>query len=219
MLVLTGEAGIGKTSLLDFAAAEAGTMAVVRLGGTEAESQTPYAALQLVLAAMGTTTELLPAAQTQALEVAFATRTGPLPNPFAVGAATLATLSQRADRGPVLLIVDDGHLVDHASATALAFATRRLVADSIAVVVAVRTGMPSPFASAGLPTLPVSGLDEPAVAELLRRLTRGRGARPRPPRPGPDRGQPARVDRAVPAPRSAGPARARRAAAAARGTR
>src|SRR6185312_4668351 len=86
---------------------------------------------------------------------------------FAVGAATLSLLAAYAEDTPLLVLVDDAHWLDGSTAHALRFAVRRLVADPIAVALAVRTGEPSLLDGTDIPTLRIGGLDRAAAAELL----------------------------------------------------
>jgi DNA-binding CsgD family transcriptional regulator len=167
VLVLTGEAGIGKTVLLGYAAAAAEGMQVHRLVGTELEQDLGFGGLSQLVGASAQDLEGLPEPQARALAVALDLRPGPSPDRFAVGAATLGLLTRRAEEGPVAVLVDDAHLLDHLSAAALAFAARRLVADPILVVAAVRSGEPTPLLQAGLPVLELRGLDVPAATQLL----------------------------------------------------
>ena len=113
----------------------------------------------------------IPEPQAVALEGALALRRGPAQERFAVGAATLSLLAAYAEEGPVAVLVDDAHWLDGSSAQALLFAFRRLVADPIAVLIAVREGDPSLLDGADLPTLPLAGLTSGEAATLLRGLT------------------------------------------------
>src|SRR6478609_6744526 len=169
-LVVTGEAGVGKSTLLDEVAALAAGAAVVRVVGTQAEQEVPYAALGLVLGDVTDQLDRLPVPQGRALGVALALRDGDPPPAFAVGAATLAVLTRRAEDGPLVVLLDDAHLLDQPSARALAFAARRLGADPVLVVAAIRSGEGGPLAEAGLPELAVTGLDAAAVGSLMATL-------------------------------------------------
>ena len=143
-------------------------MYVVRVAGAEAERDLPFGALAL---AMGTATadlDELPAPQAAALRTALALDTGPPPDRFAVGAATLGVMTRRAERQPLAILLDDAHHLDRPSAEALVFAARRLVADPILVVAALREGEPSPLRAADLPVLAITGLDQAGTADLLR---------------------------------------------------
>src|ERR1700729_543603 len=159
VLGLVGEAGIGKTALLANAAEHADGMRVLRARGIESEADVPFAGLlELLRPALGALSDV-PAPQAAALESALALRPGGAQDRFAVGAATLSLLAAYAEEAPVLVLIDDAHWLDTPSAEALLFAIRRLLADSVAVLIAVREGLPSLLDGAGLPTLRVAGLD------------------------------------------------------------
>jgi DNA-binding CsgD family transcriptional regulator len=166
-LVLVGEAGIGKTVLLDHAAERAEGMQVLRARGVESEAQIPFASLLELLRPALPLLERLPEPQALALEGALALRRGPAQERFAVGAATLGLLAAYAEQQPVAVLVDDAHWLDAPSAQALLFAFRRLVADPIAVLVAVREGEPSLLEGADLPALRLEGLSADEAAALL----------------------------------------------------
>jgi len=170
-LALVGEAGIGKTALLDDAAARASGMRVLRARGIESEAQIPFAALLELLRPALAMLDRIPEPQAVALEGALALRRGPAQERFAVGAATLSLLAAYAEEIPVAVLVDDAHWLDGSSAQALLFAFRRLVADPIAVLIAVRDGDPSLLDGADLPTLRLTGLSSGEAATLLRGLT------------------------------------------------
>jgi len=176
VLLVVGEPGIGKTTLLDYVASQAGEMTVVRVAGAEAERDLPFGALGLALGPTLADLDLLPAPQATALRTALALDAGAPPDRFAVGAATLGMLTRRAEQRPLALILDDAHHLDRPSAEALVFAARRLVADPILVVAAMRDGLPSPLRAADLPELALAGLDEPGTAALLRTQSTGAAA-------------------------------------------
>ena len=142
-LALVGEPGIGKTAVLEYAAEQAAGMQVLRARGIESEAQIPFASLLELLRPALAMLERIPAPQTVALESALALRPGLAQERFAVGAATLSLLAAYAEQGPVAVLLDDAQWLDGSSAEALLFAFRRLVADPIAVVIAVREGEPS----------------------------------------------------------------------------
>ena len=172
-LALVGEPGIGKTALLDDAAAQASGMQVLRARGIESEAQIPFASLLELIRPALILLEELPAPQAAALEAALALRPGAAQERFAVGAATLSLLAAYAEHGPVAVLVDDAQWLDVSSAQALLFAFRRLVADPIAVLIAVREGESSLLDGADLPTLRVSGLSDEQAAILLGELPAG----------------------------------------------
>ncbi|MBV9607458.1 MAG: helix-turn-helix domain-containing protein [Solirubrobacterales bacterium] len=164
---LVGEAGIGKTVLLDHAAELASGMSILRARGIESEAQIPFASLlELLRPALGVL-ERIPRPQAIALEAALALRPGMAQERFAVGAATLSLLSAYAEEGPLAVLVDDAHWVDLPSAQALLFAFRRLVADPIAVVIAAREDEPSLLDGADLHTHQIGGLSAEEAAALL----------------------------------------------------
>src|ERR1700733_13571378 len=170
-LALVGEAGIGKTVLLDHAAQSAAGMRVLRARGIESEAQIPFGALLELLRPALAMLGAIPEPQAIALEGALALRRGPAQERFAVGAATLSLLAAYAEQEPVVVLVDDAHWLDGSSAQALLFAFRRLVADPIAVLIAVREGDRSLLDGADLPTLRLAGLTSSEAATLLAGLT------------------------------------------------
>ncbi len=167
VLVLAGEAGIGKTALLDLAAELATGMQVLRARGVESEARVLFGGLlELLRPALGAL-DRIPEPQAEALGGALALRPGGARDRFAVGAATLSVLAATAEEQPLLVLVDDVQWLDASSAEALVFAVRRLLADPVAVILATRDGAPSPLDGAGLPTLRVTGLGREDAAALL----------------------------------------------------
>jgi DNA-binding CsgD family transcriptional regulator len=166
-LALVGEAGIGKTALLNYAAEQAEGMQLLRARGVESEAQIPFASLLELLRPAVPMLERIPQPQAIALEGAFALRPGPAQDRFAVGAATLSLLAAYAEQGPVAVLLDDVHWLDGSSAQALLFAFRRLVADPIAVLLAARDDEPSVLYDADLSTIRVGGLSSDEAAALL----------------------------------------------------
>jgi DNA-binding CsgD family transcriptional regulator len=138
VLVLYGEPGMGKTALLDLAIELGGNFKVVRTAGVEGETELPYAALQQLSGPIFGLSERLPDPQREALSVAFGLSAGHAPNPLLVGLALLGLLAEAADDQPLLCVVDDAQWLDRASARALAFIARRLLADRIALLLAAR---------------------------------------------------------------------------------
>lgn len=167
-LVVVGEAGIGKSALLQDATtnAAAAGMRVLQAAGVEAEREVPFGGLLQLLRPVLDHLDALPAPQADALGAALALRPGSVGERFAVGAAVLGLVSRVAEDEPVAVVVDDTHLLDPPTAQALIFAARRLRADPVAIVLAVRDGVPSLVTQAGLPTLALDGLG-PADADAL----------------------------------------------------
>src|SRR3954452_4744782 len=163
VLALVGEAGIGKTSLLDFAAGCAQGMRILRARGVASEAQIPFAGLFELLRPALDHLDAIPIPQAAALESALALRPAHPEQRFAVGAATLSLLSTYAEESPVAVLVDDAHWLDGSSADALRFAVRRLVAEPIAVVFAAREGERSFLDDAGLPIERLPGPDATAA--------------------------------------------------------
>ena len=137
-LIISGEAGIGKTALLDELALRTSEHRVIRVAGVESEMEFAFAALHQVCAAVPRHLDHIPAPQRDALLIAFGEREGPTPDPFLIGLAVLGLLSEAADRLPLLLLIDDQQWLDRASARVLAFIARRLVAERIGMVFATR---------------------------------------------------------------------------------
>ena len=169
VLAIVGEAGIGKSALLAYAEDRAIDMNILRARGVQSEAQIPFAGLfellRPALAALGR----IPRPQASALEGALALRPASVEDRFAIGAATLSLLAAHAEGSPLLVIVDDAHWLDGSSASALLFAARRLVADPVLVLLAVREGEPSLLDGADLPRLQLVGLDHEASTALLSR--------------------------------------------------
>ncbi len=166
-LVIRGEAGIGKSALLEALAASAAGVQVLRTQGVESELPLAFAGLFQLLQPLFPLLDQLPAPQARALRVAFGQEQGAVIEPFLVALATLALLAAAAVRSPVLCLVDDAHWLDVASADALLFAARRLQADPVVLVFTVREGDARPFTPAGVPALVLGGLDPSAARALL----------------------------------------------------
>jgi DNA-binding CsgD family transcriptional regulator len=167
VLVLRGEPGVGKTALLDYAQAVAADLQVIRIDGVETEMQLSFAALHQFLRPCLGSLEVLPAPQRTALRLAFGMQEGRTPDRFLVSLASLGLLAERASRKPLLCLVDDAHCLDRESADALAFVARRLYADSIAIIFAVRDPAPRHGKLDGFPELRLAGLAEADARELL----------------------------------------------------
>jgi DNA-binding CsgD family transcriptional regulator len=173
IVVLRGDAGIGKTALLDYASEAAADMRVMRIAGLESESEFPFAALHRLLVPLMGEKDGLPPSQRDALSVAFGLADGPSPDRFLVGLATLSLLAGVAARAPLVCCVDDAQWLDPESADVLAFVARRLSADRVGMVFAVRPGAEDFTVLDGLPTLDLAGLDLPNALDLLRSIVDG----------------------------------------------
>jgi DNA-binding CsgD family transcriptional regulator len=138
VLVVHGDAGVGKTALLEYTLEAARGFRITRTSGVQAEMELPFAAVQQLCSPLLELSERLPRPQQDALDVAFGLSRGPAPNPFLVGLAVLGLLSEAAEERPLLAVVDDAHWLDQASARALAFVARRLLAEKIALLFAAR---------------------------------------------------------------------------------
>jgi DNA-binding CsgD family transcriptional regulator len=169
-LVVRGEAGVGKTALLEYLAAGASRCRVVRVVGIECEMELPFAGLHQLCASMLGRLGQLPEPQSLALGKAFGLRSGESPDRFVVALATLTLLSQVADERPLLCIVDDAQWLDRASAQSLAFVARRLHAEPVALVFGERE--PS-SELAGLPELVVAGLADDDARAMLESVVAG----------------------------------------------
>jgi DNA-binding CsgD family transcriptional regulator len=172
-LVVRGEAGIGKTALLQYAAREASGMQIVRIAGVEAEMEMPFAGVHQLCAPMLGHLEAIPAPQRDALGVALGLAPGQPPDRFLISLATLSMLSAAAEARPLLCLVDDAQWLDSVSAQILAFVARRLVAESVVILFAVRDPAAVPQFE-GLPQLVVAGLPEDDARALLSRALPGR---------------------------------------------
>jgi hypothetical protein len=137
-LVVRGEAGVGKSALLEYVVAAASDMRVARSSGVESEMELPFAGLHLLCAPLLDRLEGLPGPQRDALGVAFGLRAGGVPDRFLVGLAVLTLLSEAAGDRPLLCVVDDAQWLDRASAQVLAFAARRLLAEPVGLIFAAR---------------------------------------------------------------------------------
>jgi DNA-binding CsgD family transcriptional regulator/tetratricopeptide (TPR) repeat protein len=180
-LVLRGEAGVGKTALLEHAIESASGLIVVRAVGVESEMELPYAALQQLSASLLDRVDRIPAPQREALETTFGLREDPVPDRFLVGLATLSLLSEAAQERPLLCVIDDAQWLDQASAQVMAFAARRLVAESVVILAGTRStvgrygrlpelvvkGLPGADARALLASAMPGRLDEQVADQLL----------------------------------------------------
>jgi DNA-binding CsgD family transcriptional regulator/glycosyltransferase involved in cell wall biosynthesis len=165
-LVLYGPAGIGKTTLLDYAADPASGVQVLRVGGVESEFELQFAGVHQLLGPVLDHVGELPEPQREALESALGRVGGDASDRFIVGLAVLTLLSHASAKTPLLCLIDDADILDEASAQVLGFTARRLDSESVLMLFASTlpvTGTPL----AGLPTLEIQGLSSEASSELL----------------------------------------------------
>jgi DNA-binding CsgD family transcriptional regulator len=169
-IVVLGEPGVGKSSLLR-AMAEHGCSAGLQVLGTtgvECEAQLPFAALHQILQPLLGSLSRLPDVQRHAIEAAFGAEAAAPPERFMIALAVLNLLTEAAARRPVLVMVDDLQWLDQPTQEVLAFVARRISADPVVVAGGARTGHAVPFASAGLTELHIAGLDDSSARSLLK---------------------------------------------------
>jgi hypothetical protein len=172
VLVLRGEAGIGKSALLDYVDEGASACRVTRTTGVESEMAFAFAGLHRVCAPMLENLDALPGPQRDALGTIFGLTAGPPPEQFLLGLAVLGLLTGAADGSPLVCLVDDAQWLDPSSALTLEFVARRRDADPVAMVFAVREPTPAPVLT-GLPELHIGGLGDDDAAALLDSVTTG----------------------------------------------
>ena len=172
VLVLRGEAGVGKTALLEYLQRRASGCRIARAAGVESEMELPFAGLHQLCAPMLHRLGRLPGPQGDALGAAFGLRDGDAPDRFLVGLAVLSLLSDVAEEHPLICVLDDAQWLDRASAQAFAFVTRRLMAESVAVVFAVRESSNDQDLT-GLPELQIHGLADRDARALLESVLAG----------------------------------------------
>jgi DNA-binding CsgD family transcriptional regulator/tetratricopeptide (TPR) repeat protein len=166
-LVIHGEAGIGKTALLGYAAEAARELQVVRAAGVESEMELAFASLHQLCVPLLGAMDRLPPPQRNALRVAFGLTAGPAPDRFLVGLAVLTLFSEASEQRPLLCLVDDAQWLDDVSASTLLFVARRLLAEPVGLVFAAR----EPFGGLDvLPSLEVAGLALADARALLQRV-------------------------------------------------
>src|SRR4051794_22790151 len=172
-LVLRGDAGMGKTTLLQYAVESQAEFQVARIAGIESESEFGFAALHRLLLPFMDRIDELPAPQRTALGSAFGLVDGPTPDRFLIGLAALTQLAAIAADRPLVCVIDDAQWVDRESLDALAFVGRRLDADRLAILFAVRSESGLRVALGGLREIRVGPLGEPHVCELLASVVPG----------------------------------------------
>jgi DNA-binding CsgD family transcriptional regulator len=173
VVVVRGEPGVGKTALLRYAARQASGLDITEVEGIQAEMELPFAGLHRLCAPMMDRLKTLAEPQRRALGVALGVSAGEAPNRFLVAVSVLNLICATAVARPLLCLVDDAQWLDEASVQVLGFVARRLVADPVAMVFALREPVTT-GALDGLPRLALGGLDEPDARALLARAAPGR---------------------------------------------
>ncbi len=163
-MVLAGEAGIGKTALLEYLTAVASNLTVLRAAGVESEMELAYAGLHQLCGPLLDRIATLPGPQRQALEIVFGRSAGAPPDRFLVGLALLSLLSAAADERALLCVIDDAQWLDEASILTLAFVARRLLAEPVGIVFAARDPREELMQ---FPELEVHGLQDGDARTLL----------------------------------------------------
>src|SRR3954452_17096473 len=173
VLVIRGEAGIGKTALVRYAAREADGFRVAQIAGVESERELPFAGLHRLCAPMLAKLGALPDPQQSALRVSFGLSSSDTPDRFLVALAALTLFAEVAEERPLLCLVDDAQWLDAATSQVLGFVARRVPAESVAIVFTVRK--PSDDRElAGLPELSLGGLQDDDARALLSSVIPGR---------------------------------------------
>ena len=170
-IVLRGEAGIGKTTLLDYCARHASGCDLARIASVQSELEMPYAAIHQLCNPMLEHLDALPEPQQDALKVAFGLLTGTAPDRFAMGLAVLSLLAEVASERPLVCLVDDAQWLDEPSRQVLTFVGRRLAAEGIMLVLAERSD--NGRQESALPTMDLTGLDLEDAQALLKATTPG----------------------------------------------
>jgi DNA-binding CsgD family transcriptional regulator len=173
VLVVRGEAGVGKTALLRHLSAAASDCRIARVAGVESEMELAFAGLHGLCAPMLDRLRHLPGPQRDALSTAFGLTVGPPPDRFLVGLAVLSLLADFAEKQPLLCIVDDAHWLDRVSAQTLSFVARRLLAERVGLVFGLRE-IGEEHVIDGLPELVVGGLPADEAGQLLDAAIPGR---------------------------------------------
>jgi DNA-binding CsgD family transcriptional regulator len=173
VLVIRGEPGVGKSALLRYTAGQASGFRVAQIFGVESEMELPYAGLHQLCAPMLAHLDALPLPQQRALRVALGLASGEAPDRFLVALGALSLLAESAERQPLLCVVDDAHWLDGASRQVLGFVARRLLAEPVGVVFAVRESSPERELT-GLPELLLTGLAEEDARSLIATVIPGR---------------------------------------------
>ena len=170
--VLRGEAGIGKTALLEYLVRSAGGCRVLQASGVESEMELPFAGLHQLCAPVLDRLDELPRPQCEALSTAFGLTDGESPDRFLVGLAVLSLLSTAATSSPVVCVVDDAQWLDRVSAQTLAFVARRLGTEPVLLVFGLREP-PSTSYLAGIEDIPLRGMADDEARALLASVIAG----------------------------------------------
>ncbi|HEY1003066.1 MAG TPA: AAA family ATPase, partial [Streptosporangiaceae bacterium] len=166
VLVIRGEAGIGKTALMHYCARQAAGCQLTQIHGVESEMELPLAALHQLCTPMLSSLDALPEPQRRALRVAFGLASEPAPDRFVLGLAVLSLLAENAAARPLICLIDDAQWLDEASSQVLGFVGRRLLAEPVGVLLAVREAAGERLFP-GLPALPLEGLTDTEARALL----------------------------------------------------
>jgi DNA-binding CsgD family transcriptional regulator len=168
-IVVRGEAGIGKSSLVAQAGRRAAVLGMRTLDvrGVQSESHLPFAGLHQLLQPLLTQLDILAPPQRAALQAAFGLIDSAAPDRFLIALATLELLVEAAQSAPLLLIVDDAHWMDRPTCDALAFVARRVHLDPVVLILTIREGAENPFETADLPELLVGPLDQDSAGRVL----------------------------------------------------
>jgi DNA-binding CsgD family transcriptional regulator/tetratricopeptide (TPR) repeat protein len=164
-LVVRGEAGVGKTALLDYAVEAAADLRVLHASGVESEMELPFAALHQLCAPLLDGLDRLPEPQRDALSIVFGLSAGPAPNRFLVALAVLGLVADAAEERPLLCVVDDAQWLDSATAQTVGFVARRLHVEAVGMIIGAREAG-TEFHE--LPELEVKGLRNGDARALLR---------------------------------------------------
>src|SRR6476659_3955874 len=159
VLVIRGEAGIGKTALMRYCARQASGCRLAQIDGVESEMELPLAALHQLCTPMLSSLDALPKPQQRALRVAFGLAGEPAPDRFVLGLAVLSLLAENAAERPLICLVDDAQWLDEASSQVLGFVGRRLRAESVVLLLAVRATADQQMFP-GIPVLTLEGLPD-----------------------------------------------------------
>jgi DNA-binding CsgD family transcriptional regulator len=166
VLVIRGEAGIGKTALMHYCARQASGCRLAQIHGVESEMELPLAALHQLCTPMLSSLDALPEPQQRALRVAFGLASEPAPDRFVLGLAVLSLLAENAAARPLICLIDDAQWLDAASSQVLGFVGRRLLAEPVGLLLAVREPAGEQLFPA-LPALPLEGLTDEDARALL----------------------------------------------------